>query len=67
MPGQELFQANPSPDPSLLDDAILQWSVKLQTKDFLPSNELEAIQKFRRAADYIAAGTSSPRSSYHSY
>lgn len=56
MPGQVLFQANPQPDPSLLPDSILEFSVKLDTKNYLPQDELKAVQKFRRAADYIAAG-----------
>ncbi|THU99983.1 phosphoketolase [Dendrothele bispora CBS 962.96] len=55
MPGQQLFQPNPPPDPSQLDDALLQWSVKLDTKNFLSPDELKSIQMFRRAADYIAA------------
>ena len=59
MPAQELAQPNPPPDPSQLQDAILDWSVKLQTKDFLSSDELQSVRAFRRAADYIAAGVSS--------
>ncbi|PBL03652.1 phosphoketolase [Armillaria gallica] len=55
MPGQVLFQPNPLPDPSQLPDAFLDFSVKLDTHNYLPSDELKAIQKFRRAADYIAA------------
>ncbi|KAF5366987.1 hypothetical protein D9758_003947 [Tetrapyrgos nigripes] len=55
MPGQELYQSNPPPDPSQLDDALLQWSVKLDTKNFLSPEELKSVQLFRRAADYIAA------------
>ncbi|KAF8920240.1 phosphoketolase [Mucidula mucida] len=55
MPGQVLYQANPQPDPSLLPDSILEFSVKLDTKNYLPQDELKAVQKFRRAADYIAA------------
>ncbi|KAF5367098.1 hypothetical protein D9758_003951 [Tetrapyrgos nigripes] len=47
---------NPPPDPSQLDDALLQWSVKLDTKNFLSPEELKSVQLFRRAADYIAAG-----------
>lgn len=55
MPGQQLFQPNPPPDPSQLDDAVMQWSIKLETKNFLSKDELNAVQTFRRAADYIAA------------
>lgn len=56
MPGQELFQPNPPADPSQLPDSILEYSVKLNTKDYLKPDELKNIQMFRRAADYIAAG-----------
>ncbi|KAJ8469487.1 hypothetical protein ONZ45_g16871 [Pleurotus djamor] len=55
MPGQELFQPNPPADPSLLPDSILEYSVQLDTKDYLKPDELNSIQMFRRAADYIAA------------
>ncbi|KAK0188698.1 phosphoketolase [Armillaria mellea] len=55
MPGQYLFQANPLPDPSQLPDIFESFGIKLDTKDYLPSDELHALQKFRRAADYIAA------------
>ncbi|KAK0500499.1 phosphoketolase [Armillaria luteobubalina] len=55
MPGQVLFQPNPLPDPSQLPDAFLDFSVKLDTHNYLPADELKAVQKFRRAADYIAA------------
>ncbi|ESK95873.1 phosphoketolase [Moniliophthora roreri MCA 2997] len=55
MPAQRIDQPNPPPDPSQLDDAILSYSVKLNTKNFLSDEELKSIQLFRRAADYIAA------------
>ncbi|KAJ7454731.1 phosphoketolase [Mycena latifolia] len=55
MPGQILLQANPPADPSLLPDSILQYSIQLDTKNYLSSEELKAIKMFRRAADYIAA------------
>ena len=58
MPAQLLFQPNPPPDPSQLDDAILNYSVKLDTKNYLSDEELKSVQSFRRAADYIAAGAS---------
>jgi xylulose-5-phosphate/fructose-6-phosphate phosphoketolase len=57
MPGQILLQANPPADPSLLPDSMLEFSVKLDTKDYLSKDELNAIKMFRRAADYIASGT----------
>jgi len=56
MPGQHLAQANPAPDPSLIPDSMLLYTVKLNTKDYLPKNELNALQMFRRAGNYVAAG-----------
>jgi hypothetical protein len=56
MPAQLISQPNPPPDPSLLPDSILDYAVKLDATNYLPPQELEAIQQFRRAADYIAAG-----------
>ena len=56
MPGQEIAQANPPPDPSLLPDSLLEFGVHLNNKDVLSKHELTAIHMFRRAADYIAAG-----------
>ncbi|KAJ7086142.1 phosphoketolase [Mycena belliarum] len=55
MPAQILLQANPPADPSLLPDSVLQLSVQLDTKNYLPNEELKAMKAFRRAADYIAA------------
>lgn len=52
----ESHQANPAPDPSNLDDSILKWAVHVDTNHFLTDDELRAIQMYRRAADYIAAG-----------
>jgi len=60
MPGQEISQPNPPPLDSQLSDRILQDAVKLNTKDYLNGEDLNAIKTFRRAADYIAAGESSP-------
>ncbi|KAJ6630943.1 XFP N-terminal domain-containing protein [Mycena sp. CBHHK59/15] len=55
MPGQILLQANPPADPSQLPESMLEFSVKLKTKDYLSKEELKAMKMFRRAADYIAA------------
>lgn len=55
MPKQEIAQANPPPDASLLPDGVLDLRVTLNTKDYLSSDELRGIQLFRRAADYLAA------------
>ena len=56
MPAQLISQPNPPPDPSLLSDSVLDYAVKLNTANYLPPKELKAIQQFRRAANYIAAG-----------
>jgi xylulose-5-phosphate/fructose-6-phosphate phosphoketolase len=56
MPGQRLSQPNPPPEPSLLPDSILNSSVKLDIKNVLTNHELTALQMYRRAALYIAAG-----------
>ncbi|KAJ7671559.1 phosphoketolase [Mycena polygramma] len=55
MPAQILLQANPPADPSLLPDSVLQLGVQLDTKNYLPEDELKSLKMFRRAADYIAA------------
>ncbi|KAJ7638132.1 XFP N-terminal domain-containing protein [Mycena rosella] len=55
MPGQILLQANPPAEPSLLPDSMLQFSVHLDTKNYLSNDELKSMKMFRRAADYIAA------------
>lgn len=57
MPAQIIAQSNPPAEPSLISDSILESTVQLKTKDFLTPDELKAVQAFRRAADYIAAGT----------
>jgi xylulose-5-phosphate/fructose-6-phosphate phosphoketolase len=57
MPQQQIAQANPPPDPSLLPDSLLGLGIQLDNKHVLSQFELTAIHKFRRAAYYIAAGT----------
>lgn len=56
MPAQRISQPNPPADPSLLPDDVLNLAVQLNTTDYLSEDELRAIQDFRKAADYIAAG-----------
>jgi xylulose-5-phosphate/fructose-6-phosphate phosphoketolase len=56
MPGQQIAQANPPPDPSHLPDSLLDLRVTLDTQNVLSPDEVENIKKFRRAADYIAVG-----------
>ncbi|EAU85668.1 phosphoketolase [Coprinopsis cinerea okayama7 len=55
MPGQQLSEPNPPPGPSHLPDSTLDYVVRLDTKNYLPEDELKGLQLFRRAADYIAA------------
>ncbi|KAJ7650731.1 phosphoketolase [Roridomyces roridus] len=40
---------------SPLPDSLLELSVKLETKNYLPDDELKSLKFFRRAADYVAA------------
>lgn len=65
MPGQELAQPNPPPDVSHIPDPILDFSVHLDTQNALTPQELKAVQTFRRAADYIAAGQYKSRIRVH--
>lgn len=58
MPDQEISQPNPPPDASLLPDSLLDLRVQLDVRDVLSHHELTAIQKFRRAANYVTAGAS---------
>ena len=55
MPGQILDCPNPPPGKSQLPDSILDYHVNLEYANALTPEELQAITKFRRAADYIAA------------
>ncbi|TFY60649.1 hypothetical protein EVG20_g7344 [Dentipellis fragilis] len=54
MPGQELAQPNPPPDPSQLPDDILRYRIELE-KNVLSPQELKSLVQFRRAADFIGA------------
>ena len=56
MPGQLIEKPNPPPDASLIPESVLDLGVQLNIKDYLDKDELEAVQAFRRAANYIAAG-----------
>ena len=59
MPEQLIDKPNPPPEVSLIPESALDLAVKLHTKDYLDKDDLEAVQFFRRAANYIAAGTRS--------
>jgi xylulose-5-phosphate/fructose-6-phosphate phosphoketolase len=56
MPTQGLAQANPPPDASQLPEEVLNLKINLDISDALSDAEIGALRKFRRAADYIAAG-----------
>lgn len=56
MPGEVIDRPNPPPDPSQLPDSLLSLAVQLETINVLDEKQLAAVQKFRRCADYIAAG-----------
>lgn len=56
MPAQLLFQPNPPPDASLLPKSLETLKVELDL-NVLSEAEVLDVKKFRRAADYIAAGT----------
>ena len=55
MPGEILDRPNPPPGKSQLPDSILEYHVNLESVNTLTPEELQAITKYRRAADYIAA------------
>ncbi|CUS13496.1 unnamed protein product [Tuber aestivum] len=55
MPGEVADRPNPTPTASDLPESVLDLAVKLDTKDVLPAVELNSLECFRRAANYIAA------------
>jgi xylulose-5-phosphate/fructose-6-phosphate phosphoketolase len=55
MPAEILNRPNPPPGKSQLPDSILDLEVTLDTANSLTNEEKNAIQKFRRMANYIAA------------
>lgn len=55
MTGQQLTTPNPPADPSLLPDYLNDLRVELNIKEALDDATLSAVQKYRRAAMYIAA------------
>ena len=56
MPGQRLAQPNPPPDPSHLPDSVLDYRVRVSTGSVIAPAEFASLNKFTRAANYIAAG-----------
>ena len=57
MPGQVIDRPDPQPAPSHIEDHVLSLAVRLE-KAKLDPNIATGLQKFRRAANYIAAGIS---------
>jgi len=55
MPAEILDRPNPPPGKSQLPDSILNLEVTLDTTNSLSKEQKNAIQKFRRMANYIAA------------
>lgn len=57
MPGEEIDRPNPRALPSHIPDNVLELAVKLE-KIKLNDADLKGLEEFRRASNYIAAGTS---------
>ena len=56
MPGEVIDRPNPPAPPSHVPNEVLALSVKLE-KTKLDASTSQSLQEFRRAADYIAAGS----------
>jgi len=56
MPGEVIDRPNPKALPSQLPDNVLELAVQLE-KLALSDAELKGLEEFRRASNYIAAGT----------
>lgn len=59
MPGEVIDRPNPQPLDSQISKEVLSLSVKLE-KLKLSDADLKGLEEFRRAGNYIAAGTFSP-------
>ena len=59
MPGEVIDRPNPQPLASHIDDTVLSLAVSLE-KAKLDASTASGLQEFRRAANYIAAGTAAP-------
>jgi xylulose-5-phosphate/fructose-6-phosphate phosphoketolase len=55
MPGEEIDRPNPQPLPSHIPDSVSSLAVKLERLQ-ISQNDIQALQDFRRASNYIAAG-----------
>lgn len=60
MPGEVINRPNPKPLDSSVPDSVLSLSVKLE-KLHISENDIQALQDFRRASNYIAAGKQKAR------
>jgi xylulose-5-phosphate/fructose-6-phosphate phosphoketolase len=58
MPGEEIDRPNPQPLASSVPDEALALAVKLE-KLTISDVDLTALEEFRRASNYIAAGEES--------
>lgn len=56
MPAQRLAQPNPSADPSHLPDSVLDYRPQTSHGSVIAAAEISSLDKFTRAANYIAAG-----------
>lgn len=59
MPGQVIDRPNPQPLASNIPDDVLELGVKSQMVK-LSDADLQGLEEFRRASNYIAAGKSFP-------
>jgi len=55
MPKEVIDRPNPKPLDSSVPDSVFSLSVKLE-KLQISENDIQALQDFRRASNYIAAG-----------
>jgi xylulose-5-phosphate/fructose-6-phosphate phosphoketolase len=55
MPGEVIDRPNPRALASLIPDAVLDLAVKLEKLD-ISDADLQGLEEFRRASNYIAAG-----------
>lgn len=55
MQDQFIDQPNPPPEESHLPDGVLQLAISTEDRRFLSDEDRHVVQKFRRAADYLAA------------
>ena len=59
MPGEAIDRPNPKPLDSQIPDSVNSLAVNLETLH-ISEDDLQALQAFRRASNYIAAGKHYP-------